>query len=162
MKVLKWLDDNIELAIMSLALSLIVVSISADIILRTVTGTGLTWAQELSRQCEICIAAFGMSYAVKADKHIRVDLIQTFLPKTRKPLDVFADIVVFVFSLFIAWYGVTKLRAAIRSGAFTPVLEIPMVCIYGMMEIGFIGAALRVVEKYIKKFLNRGKEVKEA
>lgn len=152
MKLIKWLDRNFELVIMGAAIVTITVIVFADVIGRSFFGTGITCTQELSRTCEIIIAAMGISYGVQTDKHIRVDLIQTFWPKTTKPLAVFGDIVVFGFCIFMAWHGMTKLKAALISQATTAVLEIPMFYIYLMMELGLVFAALRMIEKYVKRF----------
>ena len=81
MKIVKWLDDNIELVIMGIALSVLTVVVLIDVIGRTALGTGITWGQEMSRNCEIVIAAMGVSYGVQAGKHIKVDIIQTLVPK---------------------------------------------------------------------------------
>lgn len=151
MNFLKWLDRNFELIIMGAAIVTITVIVFADVVGRSFFGTGITCAQELSRTCEIIIAAMGISYGVQTDKHIRVDLIQTFWPKTKKPLAVFGDIVVFSFCIFMSCNGLTKLKSALISQATTAVLEIPMFYIYLMMELGLVFAALRMVEKYVKR-----------
>ncbi len=78
-------------------------------------------------------------------------MIQTFWPKTKKPLAVFGDIVVFAFCIFMSCNGLTKLKSALISQATTAVLEIPMFYIYLMMELGLVFAALRMVEKYVKR-----------
>lgn len=54
MKIVKWLDDNIELVIMGIALSVLTVVVLIDVIGRTALGTGITWGQEMSRNCEDC------------------------------------------------------------------------------------------------------------
>ena len=43
MKIVKWLDDNIELVIMGIALSVLTVVVLIDVIGRTALGTGITW-----------------------------------------------------------------------------------------------------------------------
>ena len=153
MKVLKWLDDNLELIIMGAALITISVVVLIDVFGRTVLGTGITWGQEMSRNCEIIIAAMGVSYGVRADKHIKVDIIQTVFPKTKKPLDIFGDIAVLALCAFVAYHGLDKLAGTLKSGATTAVMGIPTFYIYGTMEIGLVLAAGRVAEKYIKKLV---------
>lgn len=155
MKILRWLDDNFELLIMGFALTILTAVVLIDVIGRTVLGTGVAWAQEMSRNCEILIAAMGISYGVQAGKHIKVDILPTFFPKFKIPLDVFGDIVTFIFCCFVAWFGVTKLNATLKSGATTAVMEIPMFYIYLTMEIGLCMGAFRVAEKYVKKILLR-------
>ena len=155
MKIVKWLDDNIELVIMGIALSVLTVVVLIDVIGRTALGTGITWGQEMSRNCEIVIAAMGVSYGVQAGKHIKVDIIQTLVPKSKAALDIFGDIVTCLFCIFVAYYGVSKLGASMKSGATTAVMGIPTFCIYSIMEIGLILAALRVIEKYIKILIGR-------
>ena len=158
MKIVKWLGDNFELLIMGIALSVLTVVVLIDIVGRTVFGSGITWGQEMSRNCEIVIAAMGVSYGVQAGKHIKVDIIQTLVPKLKVPLDIFGDIVTFLFCIFVAYYGMSKLGATLKSGATTAVMGIPTFYIYTIMEIGLVLAAVREVEKYIKQFLNRKKE----
>lgn len=153
MKLIKWIDHNFELLIMGIALVTIAVVVLIDVGGRTIFGTGITWGQEMSRDCEIIIAAMGVSYGVRAGKHIKVDIIQTLVPKMQKPLEIFGDVVVMAFCLFTAYYGINKLQAAVRSGVTTAVMQIPMVYIYMMMEIGLILAAVRVVEKYVKEIV---------
>lgn len=158
MKILKWLDENVELLIMGAALIVIAAVVLIDVFGRTVLGTGITWGQELSRSCEIVIAAMGVSYGVRAEKHIKVDILQVSFPKLKKPLEIFGDAVVFLFCLFTARYGLDKLGATLKSGATTAVMEIPTFYIYFIMEIGLVLAAVRVVEKYVRKLLAKKDE----
>ena len=71
MKIVKWLDDNIELVIMGIALSVLTVVVLIDVIGRTALGTGITWGQEMSRNCEIVIAAMGAALRV-IEKYIKI------------------------------------------------------------------------------------------
>lgn len=158
MKIVKWLDNNFELVIMAIALSVLTVVVLIDVIGRTIFGTGITWEQEISRNCEIVIAAMGISYGVQAGKHIKVDIIQTLVPKLKALLDIFGDVITCLFCLFVAYYGMSKLGATMKSGATTAVLGIPTFYIYSIMEIGLVLAAVRVIEKYIKLFLGRVKK----
>ena len=158
MKIVKWLDNNFELVIMAIALSVLTVVVLIDVIGRTIFGTGITWGQEISRNCEIVIAAMGISYGVQAGKHIKVDIIQTLVPKLKALLDIFGDVNTCLFCLFVAYYGMSKLGATMKSGATTAVLGIPTFYIYSIMEIGLVLAAVRVIEKYIKLFLGRVKK----
>jgi TRAP-type C4-dicarboxylate transport system permease small subunit len=162
MKILKWLDDNFELIIMGAALIVIAVVVLIDVFGRTFLGVGITWGQEMSRNGEIVIAAMGISYGVRAGKHIKVDIIQTLFPKLQRPMEIFGDVVVMLFCIFTAYYGTAKLAATLKSGATTAVMQIPTFYIYLIMEIGLILAAFRVVEKYVKEILagkKGGKEV---
>ena len=158
MKIVKWLDNTFELVIMAIALSVLTVVVLIDVIGRTIFGTGITWGQEISRNCEIVIAAMGISYGVQAGKHIKVDIIQTLVPKLKALLDIFGDVITCLFCLFVAYYGMSKLGATMKSGATTAVLGIPTFYIYSIMEIGLVLAAVRVIEKYIKLFLGRVKK----
>lgn len=155
MKVVKWLDDNLELVIMGIALVTITVVVTLDILLRNVTGSGLVFAQELSQKCEIVLAAMGISYGVVSGKHIKVDIIQTFIPATKKILNFIGDLSTFLFCVILAYYGTSKLRGTLKSGAVTAVLQIPMFYIYLSMELGLIMGAIRVAEKYIKMYVKK-------
>ena len=158
MKALKWLDENFEVFIMGVAVIVMTIIIVADVFMRNILGNGIAWAQELARQCTIIIGAMGMSYGVSKSKHIKVDILETFVPKLKTPLTICGDLFTFVFCVFILWNGIEKLTKVYAQGTTTPVMQLPTFYIYLMMWIGLTLGAVRVIENYIRKFMGRDAE----
>lgn len=152
MKVLKWLDRNFELTVGGVALVVMTVIIVLDVFMRNFLGSGITWGQELARTCTIVIAAMGMSYGAGANKHIRVDILETLFPKTTKYFHGFSDVVTLIFCGCIGLNGISKLRDIQALGTLTPVMQIPQFYIYLMMEIGLVLGVVRIIEKNVKEY----------
>lgn len=151
MKVLKWLDRNFELTISGIVLVIMTVIIVADVFMRNLFGLGITWGQELARTCTIIIAAMGMSYGAGAEKHIKVDILETFIPRATPFFHIFADVVTLIFCAFIGYHGISKLQDVYRLGTLTPVMQIPQFYIYLMMEIGLVLGVVRIIQKNLRR-----------
>lgn len=153
MKAIKWIDENFEIFLMGICLIVMTMVIFVDILLRTIAGSGLIWAQELARTMTIFTAELGMSFGISTKKHIRVDILETFIPKLGTPLNIFADIVTLIFCAVIAFYGVSKMQSVYSMGVTTPVMELPNVYIYAVTEIGLALGVVRCIERNVKDYL---------
>ncbi len=84
MKALRFLDENIEKMLCVIALALMSAVIVAQVFCRYVLNSSLSWSEELARYLFIWMIYIGISYGVKLDKHICVDAVYTFAPKSIK------------------------------------------------------------------------------
>lgn len=153
MKVLKWLDKHFELLIGGIAVIVMTTAIFVDVFMRSFMGMGIVWAQELARTCTIVIGAMGMSYGAGFDKHIKVDILETIVPKSKNILHAFGDVMTVIFCAFIAYYGLQKLQDIWALGTLTPVMQIPQAYIYMFMEVGLILGVIRTIEKNIVRYV---------
>jgi len=89
MRVLRWFDKHFEESLMMISLWAIVVIMGAQVIMRYIFSSSISWSEELSRYFFIWFTFLGISFAVKNNSHIRIDIIETTFPKMKKPLELF-------------------------------------------------------------------------
>ena len=80
MKVLRFLDDNLEKMICTVTLALMSAIIVAQVFFRYVLNNSLSWSEELARYLFIWTIYIGISYGVKMDKHVAVDAVYSYMP----------------------------------------------------------------------------------
>ena len=158
MKQICWLKNNFEEIFMVISLIVITISMFAQVISRYVFGASLVWTEELSRYAFILLAFAGLSFGIRAKKHIRIDIFETFIPILRKPFEVFADICFLVFCLLMIRPGFNSVEFIMNSGQISPALQIPMYIVYLPLLIGLLLSPLRIAEKYIMYYLQYKKE----
>lgn len=159
-KALKWLDENFELFILSILMILMSAVMFLQCFMRYVMNASLSWPEELSRYLFVYFVYFGMSYCVRADTHLSVDVIPSFFPKLRPLYSAIADVSMFVFSLVMAVGGIGKLSQLINRPQYSPAMRFPMQYVYIALEIGFILPILRLIQKYVVRMLGCGKKQK--
>ena len=159
MKLLRWLGGHFEELLMMIALSSITVIMFMQVVMRYVFRSSLAWSEELSRYFFIWMTFLGISYAIKKRTHLRIDLLETFIPALKKPLEYLTDVVFVAFSIFMLPPAATTLRALWQSGQTSPAMEIPMFVVYLSLVLAYILILIRVAEKYIRKITNREEEI---
>lgn len=75
MKVLRFLDENIEKILCVVLLAAMSILIVVQVFFRYALNNSLSWTEELSRYMFIWLIYIGISYGVKMDKHICVDAV---------------------------------------------------------------------------------------
>ncbi|HCX62926.1 TRAP transporter small permease [Sedimentibacter sp.] len=157
MKVLKWLDDNLEEKVLSLILWAMVIVMGFQVVARYIFNSSLTWSEELLRYLFIWLAFIGMSYCVKNGSHMRIDIIEQLVPKTKKVFAIIGDVFFFIFASYMIRPGFSVIKSLKDSGQTSPASGIPMYIIYSILLVGFILVIFRIVEKYIKIYLDKKK-----
>jgi TRAP-type C4-dicarboxylate transport system permease small subunit len=98
----------------ALALALMVCHIGLDVALQAFAGSPLRGTNEIVSQIYMPFVVFGALATVqRRGEEIRVDLIETIVPRAvSRALDRFAQLLVIVAALFLAWHtGHEALRA---------------------------------------------------
>ena len=117
LKVLRWIEDGI-LAVLVLTL---VGLAGAQILLRDLFHTGISWADPVMRDLVLWTGMLGALAAVRDDKHIALDVLQRFLPPLAQRI---ARIVTLLFTGGIcgamAWYCSVMLQNDLGSTATGP------------------------------------------
>ena len=84
-KILKWLDDNIELYICVFLMSFMTLLVFVQVVMRYVFNNSLSWSEELARYTFIWLIYIGISYGCKLRKHIKIDAALYLFPKKVRP-----------------------------------------------------------------------------
>lgn len=153
MRVLKWLDENLEEKIMSTALWGIVVIMGIQVIMRYGFKSSLKWSEEVSRYLFIWMVFIGMSYGVKKGSHMRIDMLEHFFPKFKIGLGILAEISFLIFAIYMISPGFSVIQSLVTTGQTSPAGEIPMYIVYLGLLVGFILVLFRISQKYILKLI---------
>ncbi|MDY7223206.1 TRAP transporter small permease [Halalkalibacterium halodurans] len=153
MKVIRWLDEHIEEFFLVFFSIVMVVVIAVQVFMRYVLSSSLSWSEELARYCFIWLVYFGISYGVKKQRHIKVDVALLLLKERGMiVLQIGANLLFLGFALFVIFYGVDIAQRLLSFGQTSPALQIPMGLVYLATPIGMGLTALRLVQQIMKQF----------
>ncbi len=160
-KLLKWLDDNLEVYLCVILMSLMTVIIVIQVIARYVFRNSLSWSEELARYIFIWLIYLGISYGCKLRKHIKIDAALYLFPKAiRKYVVIIGDIIFLGFSAYIAYTGFSY---ALGQTRVSSALHIPFQVVYASTFVGFGLAIIRQIQAiaYRVKCIKEGKEYED-
>lgn len=161
MKVIKWLDDNLEEMILIILLVAITLIMGVQVFARYVLNNSFTWSEELVRYLFIYMGFISISYCIKKWISIKINqIIDMFPKKAYTILQLILNIILFLFFMYLSVYAYSYLMMSIESHQLSPALEIPMYYIQAAPLIGFSLATIRAFQqivldiKRIIKFMN--------
>ena len=79
MKCIKWLDKNLELAVMAIMLAVMSVLSFVNVIMRYFFHSALSWSDEVCCYCLALSSFFALSCAIRLGTSIRVDTFVNLL-----------------------------------------------------------------------------------
>ena len=158
MRVLKWLDHHVEESFLSVFLLTLILLTSANVVLRYVFNSGLTWSDEICKYCLIFSGFISISYWVRHKNGICVDALVQLLPSRAKKLFyVLVQLLVLGFFL-IMFRGAIRCWVSIKkSGQVSGTLQIPMTYVYTAPILGFGLALFREIQILVLDGFNRRK-----
>lgn len=154
MKVLRWLDKHFEECFMFFIIWFVVATSFLQIIMRYVLKSSLAWPEELNRYLFIWFSYMALSYSVRYNCHTRIDIFETLLPKLKKPLGYVCDLGFAFFCVYMLKPGYKVVAQLISSGQTSSAMKLPMFLVYLALFLGLIFSLLRLLQKYILKFLD--------
>lgn len=155
MKVLRWLDEHFEEALSVILFTLMTVLIFLQIIFREFANFSLDWTEELGRYTFIWLVYISASLATKNNRHLRVEFIETILPKrASKWYSVFGHTIWLAFSLYMVKVGYDVAFHILDSGQTSPSVGLTMGYVYMIVPIGFALASIRISQLIVKKIIN--------
>lgn len=146
MKAIKWIDDHLEEVLLVFIFSIMVAVIFIQVVMR-MTGNSLSWSEELGRYCFIWIVYIGISYGVKKQRHIKVDVMLLLLKgKAKTILTIFSNLLFLVFSIAVIYYGSDIAGMLLKFGQKSPALHVPMGIVYMATPVGMGLASIRILQ----------------
>lgn len=156
-RVLSALNNHFEEVIIIIAFLIMAIVMVLTVLFRFVFDIALDWTEELSRYIFIFVVYISSSLAIKQRKHVRVEIIDTILPKKfQRPLTIFLDILWGVFTFAIAIDSIQITRENFSSGMVSPAFGIPMGWIYMMIPVTFFVMGIRIVQQIYLNIINKG------
>lgn len=151
-KALSFLNDHVEEYLIVLLLALMSIIIFVQVIARYVLKSSLPWSEELARYLFVWLAYAAISYGVKLNAHIRVDVVVTLLPeKLGKLIRVLADLLFLALAIVLLFYGWKVTSFILHSSQDTPALGIPMGVVYLAVPTGFALTAIRLIQSMARR-----------
>ena len=151
MRYLKRFYENFEEYFCEALVAVMIFSLSAQVIVRFLTGGAVSWAEELSRYCFIWSIYLGASMAAKKAAHVRVNAQFVYASvRTRLVFRMLADGVWVCANIFFLYYSSTAVQAAFRYPEVTATMGVTKAYIELIVPIGFGLMTWRTVELYIR------------
>ena len=151
MKVIKWLDKNLEFIGMCITFVIMFVVVLLGIITRTI-GHPLSWTEEASRLAFVWMIFLGLSYGTAHDKHIRVTIIPDKIgPKAAAFFTIFWDVVTIIVFIWISINGFKYV--AYSSAAKTYALQLNKGVVASIIPISACLNIIRCIQKMIREHI---------
>lgn len=129
--------DRLEEVLIASFMALATLVTFAAVALRYTTGSGISWAQELTIYLFIWMAKFGAAYGVRTGIHIGVDfVVNAVRPSIKRTLLIIAMSLGMLFTATIAFFGARWVVFIYGTGQISPDLEWPMWIIYLAIPFG--------------------------
>jgi C4-dicarboxylate transporter DctQ subunit len=130
------LDHIEEFLIASFMAAATLITFTA-VVMRYATGSGISWAQELTIYLFIWMAKFGAAYGVRTGIHIGVDFLVNWVrPSIRRKMIMTALSLGMLFTGSIAFFGARWVIFIYGTGQVSPDMEMPMWIIYLAIPFG--------------------------
>ena len=149
------LTDLVGRATSWLALGLALV-MGANVLLRYGFSLGWIWAQELEWHILVPICLLGMSYALRAGEHVRVDvLFASFTERNKHLVDVITAILCILFSVIVIFLSTPYVMQSwnINEGSANPGGMDYRYIIKSLIPIGFALFAAQSLSEAIKSYI---------
>lgn len=149
---------NLEEILASIAISITVLMVIVNVVLRYGFGFVVPWSEELSVVCFIWAVYLGISSCYKHKLHMGVDVVVALLPhKAKRPFHLLVSLFLLALNILMA---VLSYQYMMLSNKVTPVMGMSYFTINGVLFVSFVLMALHTV-KFIFDDLNtlkRGKK----
>jgi TRAP-type C4-dicarboxylate transport system permease small subunit len=119
-----------------------------NVVLRYGFNYSLAWSEELVREVIIYTTLIGCSAAVKARSMIKIDASVQLVPALKTPLTFFSNIVTFIFSLLMIYYGWKMAALQVVTNQKTIIMQIPLVYIFAILPLMGSMMLIRVIQVF--------------
>lgn len=154
-KVLVWLEDNLETALASIFLFLMLVLGAVQIFCRYLPISPFVWTEELIRYLFVWLVFITIGYAVKTDEHIRITFLKVVLPmKVQYLLDIFSCLCFMAVAVFCMGESINIIEVMRSSGQMaTTIPNFPLWLLYLAMPVSFVDILIRGTQTIIKTII---------
>ena len=162
MKVVKWLDEHFEEAMLVLLLVLICCVELAQVVCRNVPFlAALKWSDEFCRFCWIWTVFLSLPYTIRKGNMLRVNVLLDLFPtRLRSVLGLVVEGVVCGAMVLLGVHSVSVVRGIMTSGETSPAMLWPMWVVYSVLLLGFFLGALRSGQQIVLKIRRFGQSEK--
>lgn len=149
-----WVINHCEEIFCNVSLTLMIVSLLAQIYFRYIVGKSLPWSEEISRIAFLALVFSANSLSAKNKSHIRVTFQLKFLPsKIRKAIELLGDAIWIVFNCAIVYIGYKVFLNMGEYKFISPVLGWDLKYVFIIIPISFALMTLRILQNYYQDYI---------
>ena len=142
------IEKYFEPVVIVSALAAVVVLVFANVIARFAFSTSIPWAGELARLSFVYMIYFGVAYAIRGRRHMRVTvLVDLARPQLRRILLITAELVFLVYSATVCWLGVVITQQAVERSKILSATQWPTAVLYAAIILSGGLSVLRLVQE---------------
>jgi len=141
------LDKNAERWALLVFYTLLVSTMTIEVVRREVFSYSSIWGEEIVRYSFIYLAWIGAAAAVKERAHIRIDVLYHYVgPRTKAVLYILGDIVMLVIGCLALYWSFETVSVSWKFGSVTHGLRISKVWFLMAVPIGFSLVVFRLLQ----------------
>ena len=146
---MKFIIKYFEELLASLAITIVVLSAFYGVISRYILNNPVAWSNEIATISFTWTVFLGAAAAWKHNKHIHLDLVYDFFPKSIKIVsDWLKNLILGVFFIFVLYLSIQFTITAYNKP--TAILRIPFSYVDVPVVIFFISIIIRSIQKFLK------------
>ena len=158
MKIIKILDEKIEEVFLVGIISISVILLFIQVVLRYVFKNSIMWSEELARYLFLWMIWVGASYATKQSSHLKGELLTKLVSeKIARYIILLSLLVWLIFSLWITNSSFNLTLSILKTGQKSSAMQIPMFIPYASVPVGCGLMSIRLIQKIVD--LLKGKDV---
>lgn len=159
MKVIRWLDRNLEECCMAVLLVLIACIMMAQVIMRYLFKASMPWPEECCRYLWVATTCFSLGYVVQKDNALKVEIVMGMLPeKGKMVVEMGIRILMMLLHGYMVYHTFLSMAALRASGQLSPAMKMPVWILYLVLGIGFALGAVRYLEQVVRG-VRKGKTI---
>ncbi|MDO9543629.1 MAG: TRAP transporter small permease [Synergistaceae bacterium] len=150
MRIIRWLDKHFEETILTIFLSIMVIVMGYQVVMRYLFNASLPWSDELTRYIFVWSAFISIAYCIRHHNSIKIDQVILMLPEVvQKVVKLIIKVIMLIFFAYLFRFSLNVVQSTIKSGQLSPALQIPMYFVHVSAAIGFALAVLRILQSFV-------------
>ena len=135
----KFILLNLDVAVASLAMCILVVLTFAGVIARYILGSPFTWIEEIQAAMIVWVIFGAAGAAYRTANHAAIEVFFEMFPApVKKVLNILIFIITTVILCYLGYYSIQYMKVFAQSGRTTPVLHISYILIYVIVPISCV------------------------
>lgn len=148
MKALKWINRNLEEAVMVALLIIMAITMGCQVCARYVFNYSISWTEELTRYLFVWSGFISISLSIEKAIAIRLDHItMNMKPKVKSTIFIIDYLIELIFFAYLIPTACRSMYKVWLTGRLSTALGMPMVILYAAPVIGFLLAEIRLIQK---------------
>ena len=157
---IKTVIGNLDIAVASIALIVLIVLTFMGVIMRYVVGKPFTWLEEVQLFCMVWIVFAASGAAFRTHSHVAIEMVVEMFPESvQKIISYIIDVVVVLSIGYLFYASIGFIQVFMRNGRSSSILNIPMTVQYGIAPVSYVITLISYF--YAKYFDKSAKEEKD-